>query len=150
MSMVAQRHAPILLGVVLVVMIVASSVFIRYQTKHHLRLAHVNDFIFVLKQACEHSITASNTLNPVLALSEATKSYTMLYTLRILQSLHGFGEFTNDVARIFDIVSQQKQALLTQLLGLVPDQIPKTASEDVQEVWLRTLGTQAAATEQKG
>lgn len=79
-----------------------------------------------IRRASEHSVSASNTVNPVLALIDVLKAQQTIY---VLQSVYGKGELyaltCMDTARMQEIIEQQRIKVTQDILDVFPAFTPK-------------------------
>ena len=110
--------------VVVVVIIFASLGWVNFNLKKQMYMSTEHD-ADLLRQAAEHSIMASNTVNPLIALLEVCKS------VKILEVVNGrYGSilttdyFMVDTQHVLAVLQDQKSRIIQDLTQTYPDILP--------------------------
>ena len=110
--------------IVVVVMVFGSLCWINFNLKKRLYMATEHD-ADLLRQAAEHSIMASNTINPLIALLEVCKS------VQILEVINGrYGSiltgdyFMTDTQNVLTVLQSQKSKIIQDLIRACPNLLP--------------------------
>lgn len=95
---------------------------------HHLKiqlLESIEDERAVIKLAAAHSIVASNTVNPISAVSEVSSAERLIKFLHEKYGPHEVGRRTGiDTKQLLDKLTQQRQSILKNILQTYPDLVP--------------------------
>ena len=100
--------------------IVVVLVCIHHQTIQRASTQSDQGILLVLKEACESSVAASNTLNPILSLMSVVRACAMLDTVRKLCTCQGIGTLRVEFQTTYDIIQKQKETLLKNVLEAAP------------------------------
>ena len=95
------------ISVGLLVIIIVSTLCIRFQTSRRLCDARHNDIIALCREARDHATISRHTPDTTIALVEITKARAILHTIRELYSLEGLGALADDFGKFADTIEQQ-------------------------------------------
>lgn len=112
------------LSIFVVVILVIGLCLHHHSLKKQLHCYTAEEAAFV-RTAAEHSIMASNTINPVLALMEVTRAVQILESLQQRHGAESLTELTKiDSNRMLRILRNQKERIIQDVIHHTPEFLP--------------------------
>ena len=103
------------------IVIVATGLCSQHYNMRNRLLKSTERDVAIVKRAAEHSINASNTVNPVIALTEVVRATQIVESLHLRHGPELASENTGvNTIELLDALENQKEKIMTDVLKLLP------------------------------